>query len=355
MRIVVTGGAGFLGSHLCLALLARGDQVICVDDLSTGRAENFSILQNKENFSFVHQDVSRGLNVSGGLDVVAHLASPASPVDYHRFPLHTLATGSRGTENALRLAEEAGARFLLASTSEVYGDPLEHPQRENYHGNVSPTGPRSVYDESKRFSEALTMAYSRTLKVNTGIVRIFNTYGPLMRADDGRVVSSFIAQALNGDPLTIYGSGKQTRSFCYVEDLVRGLLAMVDSSQGGPINLGNPSEVTVFELAELVLEVTQSKSSIEFHPIPTDDPGRRCPDITSATTNLSWKPRISIDEGLHRTVEYFRRRRKEVLDASLRLKGPQSAGSATSAATHEAGLLLQSLTPIADTMVVTSR
>ncbi|WP_241975686.1 NAD-dependent epimerase/dehydratase family protein [Kocuria rosea] len=343
MRVAVTGGAGFLGSHLCLSLLARGDHVICVDDLSTGRAENVSTLQQNENFLFLHQDVSRGLDVEGGLDVVAHLASPASPVDYHRLPLHTLATGSRGTENALGLAKKAGARFLLASTSEVYGDPLEHPQREKYYGNVSSTGPRSVYDEAKRFSEAITMAYARTLDVNAGIVRIVNTYGPLMRADDGRVVSSFIVQALNGDPLTIYGNGEQTRSFCYVGDLVRGLLAMIDSNERGPINLGNPSEVTVFELAQLVLGVTQSESSIEFYPIPTDDPGRRCPDIASATRHLSWEPRISIEEGVRRTVDYFRRQHREVSEASEALRGPQTVGLTADAGLHEANWLSQSL------------
>jgi len=275
MRIVVTGGAGFLGSHLCDALVARGDSVICVDDLSTGNLDNLTGLVGHRRFRFVEADVSAALDVHGPVDAVAHLASPASPPDYLRLPLQTLAVGSRGTENALELARRAGARFLMASTSEVYGDPLVHPQEESYWGNVNPVGPRSVYDEAKRYAEALSLAYHRTHGVDVGIVRIFNTYGPRMRPHDGRVVSSFIAQALGGEPLTIYGDGKQTRSFCYVSDLIRGLVAMLDSTETGPFNLGNPEEWTVADLAELVLDITGSDSEIQYHALPVDDPVRR--------------------------------------------------------------------------------
>jgi nucleoside-diphosphate-sugar epimerase len=306
MRIVVTGGAGFLGSHLCDALMARGDSVVCVDDLSTGNLDNVARLVGQRRFRFVEADVSAGLDVHGPVDVVAHLASPASPPDYLRRPLETLAVGSRGTENALRLAQRAGARFVLASTSEVYGDPVEHPQSENYWGNVNPIGPRSVYDEAKRYAEAVTMAYRRHHGVDTGIFRIFNTYGPRMRPEDGRVVSSFITQALNGRPLTIYGDGTQTRSFCYVDDLVRGILAMIDSGEAGPVNLGNPEERTVTELAELVLELIDSASSPEYHPLPTDDPTRRRPDITAATERLGWQPEVRTETGLRQTIDWFR-------------------------------------------------
>ena len=306
MRIVVTGGAGFLGSHLCDALVRRGDSVVCVDDLSTGNLGNIAELLGDRRFRFVRADVSAGLVVHGRVDAVAHLASPASPPDYLRRPLETLAVGSRGTENALRLAERSRARFVLASTSEVYGDPLEHPQREGYWGNVNPVGPRSVYDEAKRYAEAVTMAYHRHHGLNTGIVRIFNTYGPRMRPEDGRVVSSFITQALNGQALTIYGDGSQTRSFCYVDDLVRGLISMIDSDEVGPINLGVPEERTVTELAELVLELTGSDSVVEYHPLPTDDPTRRRPDISLATARLGWRPEVSTEEGLQRTSAWFR-------------------------------------------------
>jgi dTDP-glucose 4,6-dehydratase len=276
MRVVVTGGAGFLGSHLCDALVARGEEVVCLDDLSTGRPSNLAAAWESGGLSFDRCDVSASaLRVDGQVDVVAHLASPASPPDYHRLPLQTLAAGSQGTRNALDLALRNGARFVLASTSEVYGDPQVHPQHEEYWGHVNPIGPRSVYDEAKRYAEALTMAYRRTHDLDVGVVRIFNTYGPRMRAADGRVVSSFIAQALNGDALTIYGDGSQTRSFCYVDDLVAGLVAMIDTDAVGPVNLGNPSESTVLELAKLVLELTGSTSAIEFHPLPVDDPGRR--------------------------------------------------------------------------------
>jgi len=308
MRIVVTGGAGFLGSHLCEALIRRGEVVVCVDDLSTGNLDNIVDLMGHRRFSFVEADVSAGLDLPEPVNVVAHLASPASPPDYLRRPLATLAVGSRGTENALRLALRSDARFVLASTSEVYGDPTEHPQREGYWGNVNPVGPRSVYDEAKRYAEAVTMAYRRHHDLNTGILRIFNTYGPRMRPDDGRVVSSFIAQALNVQPLTIYGDGTQTRSFCYVDDLVCGIIAMIDSTEAGPINIGNPDERTVTDLAELVLRITESRSKLEYHPLPTDDPTRRKPDISLARKHLGWRPEVDTEDGLKRTVDFFRSR-----------------------------------------------
>jgi dTDP-glucose 4,6-dehydratase len=306
MRVLITGGAGFLGSHLCDALSARGDTVVCVDDLSTGRRENIEHLADRPGFEFIEADVARGLDASGPFDAVAHLASPASPPAYLRLPLQTLAVGSSGTENAVRLAEREGARFVLASTSEVYGDPVVHPQPESYWGNVNPIGPRSVYDEAKRFAEALTSAYRRTRDVNTGIVRIFNTYGPRMSADDGRIVTNFINQALTGQALTIYGDGSQTRSFCYVDDLIAGVVAMIDSSDPGPINLGNPEEFSVTDFARLVLSITGSTSSIEYRPLPADDPVRRRPVIDLAAERLEWKPEISVGEGVRRTVEWFR-------------------------------------------------
>ncbi|UYQ60139.1 UDP-glucuronic acid decarboxylase family protein [Streptomyces peucetius] len=309
MHVVVTGGGGFLGSHLCDALLRRGDSVLCVDDFSTADPQNTAHLSGHPCFTFVRADVTAAFDVLGPLDAVAHLASPASPPDYHRRPLETLAVGSRGTENALRLAVRHRARFVLASTSEVYGDPVVHPQREDYWGNVNPVGPRSVYDEAKRFAEALSMAYRRSLDANVGILRIFNTYGPRMRPYDGRVVSTFIRQALDGEPLTIYGDGSQTRSFCYVDDLVRGIVAMIDSDLPGPLNLGNPCERTVRELAELVLETTGSASGLEFRPLPVDDPVRRRPVITRAQHQLDWFPHVTMEEGLRNTMEWFRSRR----------------------------------------------
>jgi len=326
MRILVTGGAGFVGSHLCRALIDRGDRVVCVDNLSTGQQKNVDDLLRHKHFEFVHSDVSRRLDIKGPLDAVAHLASPASPPDYHRMPLETLAVGSRGTENALLLAERTGARFVLASTSEVYGDPAVHPQREDYWGNVNPVGPRSVYDEAKRFAEALTMAYGRSRNVNVGILRIFNTYGPNMRPRDGRVVSSFISQALNGDPLTIYGDGQQTRSFCYVADLVRGIVAMLDSTETGPINMGNPTERTMLELAHMVLTITGSASKIEHFPLPTDDPTRRRPDIAQAVTKLGWTPQVAIEIGLRHTVDFFVARMPDVASAAYALAGAQHEG-----------------------------
>ena len=305
-RIVVTGGAGFLGSHLCDALIRRGDRVVCVDNLSTSSGDNIAHLLANDAFSFVQADVTTGLSISGPVAAVLHLASPASPPEYLRMPLETLAVGSAGTEACLKLAREKQARFVLASTSEVYGEPLEHPQRESYWGNVNPIGPRSVYDEAKRFAEAITMAYGRYESVDVGIVRIFNTYGPRLRPGDGRVVSNFIVQALSNRPLTIYGEGKQTRSFCYVDDLVRGVLAMVDTHDfKGPVNLGNPNEVSVLELATIVQEMTRSTSTLSFHASPQDDPTKRRPDISLALTSLLWSPTIALDAGLPRTIEWF--------------------------------------------------
>ena len=324
MRVVVTGGAGFLGSHLCRSLIAAGDRVVCIDNLSTGRLANVQPLLDDPTFEFIRADISAGpLCVRGQVDAVANLASPASPDDYHRMPLETLATGSRGTEHALQLAAQHSARFLLTSTSEVYGEPEVHPQQEDYWGNVNSVGPRSVYDEAKRYAEALTMAYRRQYGDDVGIVRIFNTYGPGMRPADGRVVTTFITQALSGEPLTIYGDGTQTRSFCYVDDLVRGLIAMLTSTETGPVNLGNPVERSVLELAQIILEVTGSRSPIEFHPLPQDDPTRRRPDITRARELLGWRPEIPDREGLRRTVEWFRRRPAEVAAAASAVAGRQ--------------------------------
>jgi dTDP-glucose 4,6-dehydratase len=316
MRILVTGGAGFLGSHLCDALIARGDAVLCLDDLSTGRTSNISHLHGQPGFQFQAGDISADVDLAGPFDAVAHLASAASPPEYQRRPLETLAAGSRGTEHALRAARRDNARFILASTSEIYGDPAVHPQPEGYWGNVNPVGPRSVYDEAKRFAEALTTAYRRTLGVNAGIVRIFNTYGPRMRASDGRIVTNFIAQALNGEPLTIYGDGTQTRSFCYVDDLIRGLVMMLDSAQPGPVNLGNPEEFTVADFAGLVLRATGSASAVEYHPLPADDPTRRCPVISQARDKLGWCPQVPVAVGVQRTVEWFRSVPDEVRGAA---------------------------------------
>lgn len=324
MRVVVTGGAGFLGSHLVNALLGRSDEVICVDNLSTGNINNLDHASGSSKFRFLFADVCDGIRIDEKVDAVAHLASPASPPDYHRLPLETLAVGSRGTEAALRLADINHARFILASTSEVYGDPLIHPQTESYWGNVNPIGPRSVYDEAKRYAEAATSAYRRSMGTNTGIVRIFNTYGPKMRANDGRVVSSFIVQALLGDPLTIYGDGSQTRSFCYVDDLVRGLIAMLDSSEPGPINLGNAQERTMLELAELVLRLSCSNSPIQHFPLPIDDPTRRRPDLTRAQQLLNWLPEIGAEDGVARTIRWFSEQSAEIRSASSDLAGSQA-------------------------------
>ena len=304
-RVVVTGGAGFLGSHLCEALVARGDRVVAVDDLSTGREENVVSLVDNPAFELVVADVSQGVPVEGPVDAVMHFASPASPPDYLVRPLETLAVGSEGTRHALTLAAAHDARFVLASTSEVYGDPLEHPQTETYWGNVNPVGARSVYDEAKRFAEALTMAWQRARGLDVGIVRIFNTYGPRLRPGDGRVVSNFLSQAIEGRPITVYGEGSQTRSLCFVDDEVAGILALLDSDLTGPVNIGNPNELTVLELAHAVLALTGSSSSIVYEPLPADDPRRRCPDITVARRELGWEPVVDLEEGLRRTAASF--------------------------------------------------
>ena len=305
-RILITGGAGFIGSHLCERFLADGDDVICMDNLLTGAADNIAHLFANRRFSFIQQDVTTYIYVKGAVDAILHFASPASPIDYLELPIQTLKVGSLGTHKALGLAKEKNARFLLASTSEVYGDPLVHPQKEDYWGNVNPIGPRGVYDEAKRFAEALTMAYHRTHGVRTRIVRIFNTHGPRMRLNDGRVVPNFIAQALRGEPMTVYGDGSQTRSFCYVSDLVEGIVRLLRSEHSGPINCGNPMEVSILQFAERIKALTRAKSEIVFRPLPEDDPKVRQPDITRARTLLGWEPRVSLDDGLRKTIDYFR-------------------------------------------------
>lgn len=304
-RIVVAGGAGFVGSHLCESLIERGDEVVCLDNLITGSIDNVKTLLEHPNFTLIVCDVSVEVPVSGTLDAVCNLASPASPPAYLANPLETLAVGSEGTRRLLELADENKARFLLASTSEVYGDPTVHPQVESYRGNVDPTGPRSVYDEAKRFGEAITMAFHRARGTNVKIARIFNTYGPRLAPGDGRVVSNFIVQALSGKSLTVYGDGTQTRSLCYVEDEVKGLLKLLDSSITGPVNIGNPDERSVLELAEMILKLSGSSSHIIFEPLPTDDPTRRCPDITLARESLNWSPTVEIEDGLCRTIDHF--------------------------------------------------
>ncbi len=303
---MITGGAGFIGSHLCERFLADGHEVICVDNFITGNADNIAHLLPEKRFSFIHQDVTQYIYVKGPLDAILHFASPASPVDYLELPIQTLKVGSLGTHKALGLAKEKGARFLLASTSEVYGDPLVHPQNEEYWGNVNPIGPRGVYDEAKRFAEALTMAYHRAHLITTRIVRIFNTFGPKMRTKDGRVVPNFIMQALHGEDVTVYGDGKQTRSFCFVSDLVEGIVRLLGSEYDGPVNLGNPREMTVLEFAETIIRLTDSKSRIVHRPLPVDDPKVRQPDIRLARKLLGWEPKMDVEEGLRATIEYFR-------------------------------------------------
>ena len=305
-RVVVTGGAGFLGSHICEALIGRGDEVVCVDNLSTGMLENVGELVSAPGFEMKVADVSEVLDVEGSVDAVMHFASPASPPDYLSRPLETLAVGSEGTRRALALADRHCARFLLASTSEVYGDPEVHPQIETYWGNVNPVGPRSVYDEAKRFAESCTMAWHRAKGTDVGIARIFNTYGPRLRPGDGRVVSNFLVQAIEGRAVTVYGDGSQTRSLCYVDDEVAGILALLDSDMTGPVNIGNPDELTVLELANAVIELTGSSSSIVHMPLPVDDPVRRQPDITLARRELGWAPMVPLAVGLERSSEYFR-------------------------------------------------
>jgi len=304
-RTLITGGAGFLGSHLCEYLLNKGHQVICMDNLLTGNIANIEHLQG-ENFKFIKHDVTEYIFIAGEIDYILHFASPASPIDYMQLPIQTLKVGSMGTHKALGLAKEKKATFLLASTSEVYGDPLVHPQPEEYWGNVNPVGPRGVYDEAKRFAEALTMAYHRIHGINTKIVRIFNTFGPRMRLKDGRAIPAFISQALMNKPLTVFGDGSQTRSFCYVDDTIEGIYRLLISDYNQPVNIGNPHEMTLLEMAQKIIELTNSQSSIEFHPLPVDDPKVRQPDISLAKRILNWEAKIPVEEGLRRTINWFR-------------------------------------------------
>jgi len=307
-KYLITGGAGFIGSHLCESFLKQGHEVICMDNYSTGAQENIASFASHPKFTFVNHNVSSYINVRGAVDYVLHFASPASPVDYLELPIPTLKVGSLGTHNALGLAKAKNAVFLLASTSEVYGDPLVRPQHEEYWGNVNPVGPRGVYDEAKRFAEAMTMAYHRYHGLNTRIVRIFNTYGPRMRMHDGRVVPNFIMQALQGEPLTVYGQGQQTRSFQYIDDLVEGIHRLIESDHHLPVNIGNPHEMTVLEFAKKILQLTGSKSPIIYKPLPQDDPQVRQPDIAKAKKILGWQPKVPLEEGLARTIDYFRLR-----------------------------------------------
>ena len=304
-RALVTGGAGFLGSHLCGRLMDEGLEVICMDNLITGSLDNIESYFGRDGFTFIHHDVTNFIHVPGKLDYILHFASPASPIDYLKLPIQTLKVGSLGTHKAIGLAKSKGARFLLASTSETYGDPLVHPQTEDYWGNVNPVGPRGVYDEAKRFAEAITMAYHRHHGVDTRIVRIFNTYGPRMRAGDGRVVPAFICQALAGKPLTAFGDGSQTRSFCFVADLIEGIWRLLNSDYVDPMNIGNPAEMTVLEFAKEILRVTGSSSEIVFEPLPEDDPKVRQPDISLARKVLDWEPQVLLADGLKETVEFF--------------------------------------------------
>jgi dTDP-glucose 4,6-dehydratase len=304
-RIVVTGAAGFIGSHLCEALLARGDSVVGIDNLLTGDLNNIAHLRALD-FQFIRHDVTQYIDVDGPVDYVLHWASPASPIDYLELPIQTLKVGSLGTHNALGLAKAKGAKFVLASTSEVYGDPLEHPQKETYWGHVNPIGPRGVYDEAKRFAEAITLAYHRTHGVDTKIVRIFNTYGPRMRLRDGRAVPAFVSQALANEDVTVFGDGTQTRSFCYVSDLVRGILGLMEANTNEPVNIGNPHELTIEEIARTIVRLVGSSSKIVYRPLPVDDPKQRQPDITRARTLLGWEPKVSLEDGLRTAIEYFK-------------------------------------------------
>ena len=305
-RIVVLGGAGFLGSHLCDALVKRGDEVVAVDNFSTGSKNNLQQLNDSKNFSVVDADICEPIEIAGRVDLVLNFASPASPKKYLQIPIQTLQAGSLGTENAAQLALKNNARLIMASTSEVYGDPLTSPQSETYFGNVNPIGVRSCYDEAKRFAEALLMAHSRVSGLNLGIVRIFNTYGPRLDPDDGRVVSTLISQAVSNQDLTVHGDGKQSRSFCYVDDLIRGVIALANSNEIGPINLGNDKEISVLELANLVLKINRSSNKITFTQAMDDDPQQRCPDLTLAKSKLNWSPTISVEDGLSRTIDWFK-------------------------------------------------
>src|SRR4051794_25273110 len=306
-RVVITGAAGFIGSHLSETLLDRGNEVIGIDNLLTGATANIAHLVNRD-FTFIKHDITNYIYVEGPVDAVLHWASPASPIDYLELPIPTLKVGALGTHKALGLAKAKGARFVLASTSEVYGDPLEHPQKETYWGNVNPVGPRGVYDEAKRFAEAMTMAYHRYHKVDTKIVRIFNTYGPRMRLNDGRAVPAFMSQALRDEEVTIFGDGSQTRSFTYITDLVDGIIKLMLSSENDPVNIGNPVEMTIKQIAEAIIKMTGSTSKIVYRPLPTDDPKQRRPDITRARTLLGWEPKVQLEEGLVKTIEYFRKK-----------------------------------------------
>lgn len=308
MRVVITGGAGFLGSHLCDKLLERGYEVLCLDNLVTGAAINVAHLSSHPRFTFQQHDVSKHIDVAGHVDAVMHFASPASPDDYLKLPIQTLKVGALGTHNALGLALAKKARYLLASTSECYGDPEISPQVETYWGHVNPIGPRGVYDEAKRFAEAMTMAYHRYHGVDTHIVRIFNTYGPRMRLNDGRALPNFLYQALTGQPITVYGDGKQTRSFCYVSDLVEGIVRLLDSNEHEPVNIGNPQEITILEFANRIRELTHTKAEIIFKPLPKDDPKQRCPDISKAQRLLNWKPVVPLADGLQLTLAYFQQK-----------------------------------------------
>ena len=308
MRVLVTGGAGFIGSHLCEFLLGRGATVVCMDNLITGSVENIHGLRDRPGFTFVRHDVTQYIGIEGSIDWILHFASPASPVDYLEVPIQTLKVGALGTYRGLGLAKATNARFLLASTSEVYGDPLVHPQREDYWGNVNPIGPRGVYDEAKRFAEAITMAYHRAHGVDTRIVRIFNTFGPRMRLNDGRAIPAFMSQALTGAPLTVFGDGSQTRSFQYIDDLIEGLWRLMNAKVHEPVNLGNPQEMTLLELAKRILRLAGSHSEIVFRPLPEDDPKVRQPDISRARQLLKWEPRVDADEGLRLTLEWFRKK-----------------------------------------------
>jgi len=330
MRVLVTGGAGFIGSHLCDRFLAEGHAVLCVDNFITGSEANIAHLRSHPKFQLVTHDISKPYEPEGAVDLIMHFASPASPIDYLKLPIQTLKVGSMGTMNALGIAKAKLARFLLASTSEVYGDPQVHPQVESYWGHVNPIGPRGVYDEAKRFAEAMTMAYHRAHGVDTRIVRIFNTYGPRMRAEDGRAIPAFITQALRRESITAFGNGSQTRSFCYVDDLVEGIIRLSQASYHDPVNIGNPKEYTILQLAQKIIELTGSPSQVVFKPLPQDDPKQRCPDITVAKRELKgWQPKMAVTDGLKKTIEWFRQR--------LKIAAPVESGKATSRASSAEG------------------